>query len=96
MFGPYLHSIDPIFGRVGGLYLWWYGLGFSLGFLEMFLFLKRHRDRLALAPSDVYSLTLFIAVGVLVATGWMKSLESWLVVNAPWAPWNLDSSFIGG
>ncbi|MDH3959089.1 MAG: cytochrome C biogenesis protein [Actinomycetota bacterium] len=38
----------------------------------------------------------FIAVGVLVATGWMKSLESWLVVNAPWAPWNLDSSFIGG
>jgi cytochrome c biogenesis protein CcdA len=38
----------------------------------------------------------FIAVGVLIATGWMRSLETWLVVNAPWAPWNLDSSFIGG
>lgn len=38
----------------------------------------------------------FIAVGVLVATGWMKSIETWLVVNAPFAPWNLDSQFIGG
>jgi cytochrome c biogenesis protein CcdA len=37
----------------------------------------------------------FIVVGVLVATGAMKSLEAWLVVNAPFAPWNLDSRFIG-
>ncbi len=37
----------------------------------------------------------FIAVGVLVATGWMKAIETWLVVNAPFAPWNLDSQFIG-
>jgi cytochrome c biogenesis protein CcdA len=36
----------------------------------------------------------FIAVGVLVATGWMKALETWLVANSPIAPWNLDSSFI--
>jgi cytochrome c-type biogenesis protein len=37
----------------------------------------------------------FIVVGVLVATGAMKSLETWIVVNAPFAPWNLDSAFIG-
>ena len=37
----------------------------------------------------------FIIVGLLVATGWMKSIETWLVVNAPFAPWNLDSQFIG-
>ena len=37
----------------------------------------------------------FILVGVLVATGWMKAIETWLVVNAPFAPWNLDSQFIG-
>jgi cytochrome c biogenesis protein CcdA len=36
----------------------------------------------------------FIVVGVLVATGWMKALETWLVTNAPVAPWNLDSGFI--
>ncbi len=37
----------------------------------------------------------FIVIGVLVATGWMRALETWLVVNAPFAPWNLDSQFIG-
>ena len=52
MFERYLHDFDPILGRVGGLYFWWYGLGYSLGFLETFLFLRRHRDRLALTPRE--------------------------------------------
>ncbi len=38
----------------------------------------------------------FIVIGVLVATGWMRTIEAWLVTNAPIAPWNLDSNFIGG
>jgi cytochrome c-type biogenesis protein len=36
----------------------------------------------------------FILIGVLVATGWMKDIETWLIANAPVAPWNLDSGFI--
>ena len=36
----------------------------------------------------------FILIGVLVATGWMKDLETWLIANSPIAPWNLDSGFI--
>ncbi len=36
----------------------------------------------------------FIIVGMLVATGWMKDIETWLVSNSPIAPWNLDSTFI--
>jgi len=36
----------------------------------------------------------FIIIGVLVATGWMRELETWLISNAPIAPWNLDSGFI--
>ena len=36
----------------------------------------------------------FILVGLLVATGWMRDLETWLIANAPIAPWNLDSEFI--
>jgi cytochrome c biogenesis protein CcdA len=36
----------------------------------------------------------FIAIGVLVATGWMKDIETWLIANSPIAPWNLDSGFI--
>ncbi len=36
----------------------------------------------------------FIFVGVLVATGWMQELETWLIANSPIALWNLDSEFI--
>jgi cytochrome c biogenesis protein CcdA len=32
---------------------------------------------------------IFIVVGVLVATGLMRDLETWLISNAPIAPWNL-------
>ncbi len=66
MFGPYVHNVDPIIAEVGGVYLWWYGLSYSLGFLHLHLFLRRHRLRLGLTSRDVYTLTLFIVVGVLV------------------------------
>lgn len=36
----------------------------------------------------------FIVIGLLVATGAMKAIETWLVDNTPFAPWNLDSRFI--
>jgi len=36
----------------------------------------------------------FIVIGVLVATGWMRAIETWLITNSPIAPWNLDSGFI--
>ena len=41
MFGPYVHQIDPILLDIAGVHLWWYGLGFALGFLEIHLFLRR-------------------------------------------------------
>ncbi len=36
----------------------------------------------------------FVVVGLLVATGWMREMEAWLVSNARFAPWNLDAGFI--
>jgi len=78
MLEPYVHNIDPILGRVGGLYLWWYGLGYTLGFLEMFLFLRRHRDPLALTPRDVYSLNLFLVAGVLIGGRFIEvAFDEW-------------------
>ena len=65
MLGPYTHWIDPVLLDIGGVHLWWYGLGFALGFLELHLFL-RGRGPLRLSPREVWSLSLFIAVGVLV------------------------------
>lgn len=63
--GPYVHRIDPVLGSAGGLYFWWYGLSFSLGFLNAHLYLRRQRRRLGLSLGLVYTLSLFLAVGVL-------------------------------
>ena len=66
MLGPYTHRIDPVLLDVGGVHLWWYGLGFALGFLELHLFLRRGGGPLRLSPREVWSLSLFVAAGVLV------------------------------
>jgi phosphatidylglycerol:prolipoprotein diacylglycerol transferase len=65
MQGPFVHHIDPIIGEIGGVYFWWYGLSYSLGFLELLLYLRRRRQNLGLTVEEVYSLTLLFMVGVL-------------------------------
>ena len=65
MFGPFVHDIDPVIGAIGGLYLWWYGLTYTLGFLVTLFWLRLNRATLSLDVHGVYTLTLFIAVGVL-------------------------------
>jgi phosphatidylglycerol:prolipoprotein diacylglycerol transferase len=61
----YVHDIDPVIADLGGVHLWWYGLGFALGFLHLHLFLMGDRHRLGLTARDVWSLTLLITTGVL-------------------------------
>jgi phosphatidylglycerol:prolipoprotein diacylglycerol transferase len=62
----FIHRIDPIFAEVGGVYLWWYGLSYTLGFLGTHLWLRRVRQRLGLTLREVYDLTLFFSLGVLI------------------------------
>jgi len=64
--GPFVHDIDPLIGQVGGLYLWWYGVSYALGFLEMHLWIRRRRARLGLGVDDVYRLSVWFAAGVLI------------------------------
>ena len=66
MAGPFVHSIDPIIGSVAGVHLWWYGLAYSLGFLTIFLALRRKRQELGFTMRMVYDLSILAAVGVLV------------------------------
>ena len=66
MYGPFVHRIDPVFAEVAGFYLWFYGLSYSLGFLSIFIWFRRNRHRLGLTIEAVYSLTIHLAVGVLV------------------------------
>ncbi|MEZ5345287.1 MAG: prolipoprotein diacylglyceryl transferase [Pyrinomonadaceae bacterium] len=63
---PYVHNIDPIIFTLFGVHLWWYGLSFTLGFLNAHIFLRRNRKRFGLSLPNVYDLTLFLAAGVLI------------------------------
>lgn len=36
----------------------------------------------------------FLLVGVGVMLGWDRALQTWLIENSPWQPWNLDSGFL--
>jgi phosphatidylglycerol:prolipoprotein diacylglycerol transferase len=65
MIGPYVHNIDPVFGKLGGFYLWWYGLSYTLGFLGVFSWLRKNRINLSMDMHQVYNLTIYTAFGVL-------------------------------
>ena len=66
MLGPYVHDIAPIIATVAGVHLWWYGLSYSLGFLNAGLFINRRRAELGLSTQAALDLTLLLAAGVLV------------------------------
>jgi phosphatidylglycerol:prolipoprotein diacylglycerol transferase len=63
--GPWVHDIDPIIGTVFGIHLWWYGLSYSLGFLNAHLAFNRRRLELGLSTREVYELSLLLSIGVL-------------------------------
>jgi phosphatidylglycerol:prolipoprotein diacylglycerol transferase len=78
MFGPYVHRIDPVLADVAGVHLWWYGLGFALGLLNIHAFVKRSRDRLGLTSREVWSLSLFMIVGVLLGGRFIEvAFDEW-------------------
>ncbi len=95
MFGPFVHSIDPVLADVGGLYLWWYGLSYTLGFLQLHLFLRRRRDRLGLTLREVFSLTLFIVIGVLAGGRLVEvAFDEWPFYSEH--PWLIPALWLGG
>ncbi len=65
MLGPFVHNIDPIIFSIYGVHFWWYGMSFTLGFLNAHLFLRRNRESVGLSLPAVYDLTLFLAIGIL-------------------------------
>ena len=76
--GPFVHNIDPVIVTIAGVHLWWYGLSFTLGFLNAHIFLRRNRSRVALSLTEVYDLTLLLAVGTLIGG------RALVVINNEW------------
>jgi phosphatidylglycerol:prolipoprotein diacylglycerol transferase len=65
VFGPFVHRIDPVIADVAGIHLWWYGLSYALGFLEVLWIVSRRRRRMGLTCSEAYTLSLVFAICVL-------------------------------
>lgn len=65
--GRFVHRVDPVLAEVGGVYLWYYGLSYSLGFLGLYAWLRRARTRarLGLGTAEVDELAGLVALGVL-------------------------------
>lgn len=63
--GPFVHDIDPIITTVWGVHLWWYGLGYTLGFANAYLSIRRRRMDLGMTTRQVLDLTLLLVCGVL-------------------------------
>ncbi len=61
-----VHHIDPVIGEAGGVYLWWYGLSYTLGFLEIFLWFRSQRHRLGFSLAEVYDISLLLASCVVI------------------------------
>jgi phosphatidylglycerol:prolipoprotein diacylglycerol transferase len=66
MFGPFVHRIDPVLFEIGGVYFWFYGLSYALGFASILIWFVRVRRKFGLTVGAVYSLTIYIALGVLI------------------------------
>ena len=66
MLGPFVHRIDPVLLEIGGVYFWFYGLSYSFGFISIFLWFRRVRQKFGLTVGAVYTLTIFVALGVLI------------------------------
>lgn len=63
--GPFVHRIDPVIGEIAGLYFWWYGFSYTIGFLGIHFWLRRVKARLKLTLLEVYDLSIYLIVGVL-------------------------------
>jgi len=61
MIATFVHSIDPIVGKLGPFYLWWYGLSYTFGFLGVFFWMKRR----GMEKAEIYDLILRLGTGVL-------------------------------
>jgi phosphatidylglycerol---prolipoprotein diacylglyceryl transferase len=93
--GPFVHRIDPVIGEVGGVYLWWYGLSYALGFLQIHLFAARHRASLGLTLPHVYTLSLVFALGVLAGGRFVEvAFDEWLFYRQH--AWLIPAYWLGG
>jgi hypothetical protein len=98
MAGGYVHNIDPIFADFAGVHLWWYGLGFALGFFHIHRNLLRDHLGLGLTRKDAWTLATLIALGALIGGRAVEiAFDEWipsLCLRSGWAGWRRMVCFL--
>ena len=95
MSGQFIHNIDPVIGQIGGMYLWWYGLSYTLGFLGLFHWLRSVREFLDMDVRQVYDLSISMSAGVLIGG---RAVEVIFYESAYYSThaWYIFAIWIGG
>lgn len=89
-----VHRIDPIVATVFGVHLWWYGLSYTFGLLNAWLYITRHRGRLGLTRREAADLALLLAAGVLIGGRVLGVYHQWPLYGA--RPELIPFVWIGG
>lgn len=93
--GPFVHNIDPVLGTIGGVYLWWYGMTYTFGFLGSLFWLRANRTTLAIDTNGVYSLSIYLAIGVLIGGRLVEVIfYEWDYYGSHL--WHIPSVWLGG
>lgn len=93
--GPFIHRIDPVIAEVGGIYLWWYGLSYTLGFLGVHAWFRRNREKLGMTLTDVYAISLYLSVGVLLGGRFVEVVfYEWDYYSSH--PFQIPACWLGG
>jgi len=89
-----VHRIDPVIGTIFGVHLWWYGLSYTLGLFNAYLYITRHRARIGLTRREALDLSLWLAAGVLVGGRILGVYHQWPVYDG--RPWLIPAVWLGG
>ncbi len=74
----FVHHIDPVLADIGGVYLWWYGAGFALGFTSLLRATLRARGPLGLTRRDVWWFAILCGVSVVAGgRGLQIAFDEW-------------------
>lgn len=93
--GPFVHQIDPVLLDAGGVYFWWYGLSYTLGFLNIWGYLRRHRETIGLTTREVDALSVFFCAGVLLGGRFIEvAFDEWPFYSRH--PWLIPAYWLGG
>lgn len=95
MCGPFIHDIDPVALDVLGIYLWWYGACYALGFLGILWWFHRVGPGLGLDRRDAWTITLLLMLTVMAGGRIVEVLfYEWSYYGSH--PWHILFYWLGG